>query len=499
MSQSEFLKYLDSPDFKELLARYENAMEAGESPFFDTDDLIDLAEYYHIGGDVQRAEMVAEYCLDLYPNETSALLFLARIAMIDYEDITRARILYNKVQDKDESVEARLVFAEILMLENKPAEADEYLLEAWNELQKGYDGIEEDEEEDEKEDVNFPLDVAMLWLDHGYADIAEKWLQKTTAQNEGQEFDVLETKARILTEKRLAEQAVEAWNKVLDIDAYNVNAWMQLCDMHFALANFNEALQCTEYVVAISPHLPDAYIAQGNCYYALNKQEKALACLEKYLTLCPEEPAGELLMSTILFCLGRNEEAYECAKKTQNGLALLSEPHQIEALRMTASIASKLGYSDEAIGYCQQLEAMDVPLEDTELIRGTLCLDREEFNEAMGHFINAVENGQGGLQTIIRVCMILYEYGAFLPSYKMLTSLLKLYDKDSYDSCPSETFALMAAVCKQLDKRDEYLKYLDIAVERTPLDVAALLGEFFPVGMEPKDYVDYERSHDSQT
>ena len=65
MSSAEFAKYIHSSEFKHLLLQYENALETGGLVFFDSDDLIDIAEYYHISGELDKAEAAADYCLVL--------------------------------------------------------------------------------------------------------------------------------------------------------------------------------------------------------------------------------------------------------------------------------------------------------------------------------------------------------------------------------------------------------------------------------------------------
>ena len=54
--------YFNSEDFKELLDSYETALQAGEQPFMDADDLVDLADYYNYNGEGDKAaERVARY------------------------------------------------------------------------------------------------------------------------------------------------------------------------------------------------------------------------------------------------------------------------------------------------------------------------------------------------------------------------------------------------------------------------------------------------------
>jgi hypothetical protein len=53
----------------------------------------------------------------------------------------------------------------------------------------------------------------------------------------------------------------------------------------------------------------------------------------------------------------------------------------------------------------------------------------------------------------------------------------------------------MALCCNDLKKDDEFLYYLKKACECNPEEAKAVLGEFFPEDMAPKDYYDYALKH----
>ena len=69
--------YFESEDFKELLESYEAAMQVGEQPFMDSDDLVDLADYYNNIGESDKAVEVVEHALELYPDATLPNVILA--------------------------------------------------------------------------------------------------------------------------------------------------------------------------------------------------------------------------------------------------------------------------------------------------------------------------------------------------------------------------------------------------------------------------------------
>ncbi len=113
MISTEISRYTNSPDFKALLRKYEDAMETGELVYFDLDDLIDIAEYYHINGDFELSNAVADYCLQLYPDNSAALLFKARLALIDFNDTQAATKLLEGVDMSSENIDVVCTMAEI--------------------------------------------------------------------------------------------------------------------------------------------------------------------------------------------------------------------------------------------------------------------------------------------------------------------------------------------------------------------------------------------------
>ena len=81
-----------------------------------------------------------------------------------------------------------------------------------------------------------------------------------------------------------------------------------------------------------------------------------------------------------------------------------------------------------------------------------------------------------------------YDCGYPTIAYRMF----KTYH-EAHHNQGDEGAAYLAACCRQLQKHDEYLKYLNIACQQNPAEARKVLGEYFPTGMDPKDYFDYER------
>ena len=65
--------YYDSQEFTELLASYENMLTEGSSIYFDSLDIANIAEYYTISGEVDKADAAVDYVAYLLETEGETL------------------------------------------------------------------------------------------------------------------------------------------------------------------------------------------------------------------------------------------------------------------------------------------------------------------------------------------------------------------------------------------------------------------------------------------
>lgn len=494
MTSSDFNKYIKSSEFRALLAQYENALKTGEMVFLDSDDIVDIAEYYHIAGEIEKAEEAADYCLSLYPNESAPLLFKTRMALVDYCDVDMARSFLNQVEEEDESLETVYVTAEIMMNDVGVRKADEYLQEKYASFMEGNYVLDCDDEMDEEEDTpDFALDVAMMYCEHGYDEYAEKWMEKTSIPEGSAATDYYDTWARIYMAQSRWDEAVVMIDKLIDIDAYSVHAWLMMSEARFNQVQYQEALQSAEYAVAIAPDAPEPYITRGNCLYALNHLEAAQKSFERYLEICPEEPVGELLLASTLFCLKKTQEAFEHVKVLIKNFDYLPVAQARDALKTSASIAAKAGDISLAMDCCERLEDLDDGTEEADLIRGSVYLEANDIGMAMKYFSKVSAETDYSPQTVSRIGVICYEAGLLLLAYQMLKEAIKPYEEVGLEDCPPQTIAFLTGACRNLGNRDEYLYYLKHAVRIAPLDTASVLGDYFPPGTEVRDYWEIEQ------
>lgn len=501
MSTTEFNKYINSTEFKELLARYEAVIEAHELVYFDADDLIDIAEAYHVWGDYDSAARAADYCHELYPEDSAPILFNARMALIDCGDIPKAKALMAELKEEKECLETVYVQAEIMICEQEINKAEEYLNEKYAKYKEKKengtlfeDSDDEDGDDEDSDDIpNFAIDVATMYCDHNLFDHAATWIERADVPTNDYALEYHDVWARIHMFRAEYDKAEAELNKILDIDPFNVNAWLMMSDTQFRSVRFLDALQSAEYAIAIDPQAADAYLSKGNCLYALNRMTEAVEALRKYKELAPDDVIGDLLLATALFCSRRTEEAYRYARIVVDNISSLPLLQRVDALHTCATIGAKNADMGLAEKCCDMLSDLGVPAEEIDMVRGSMYLEAMDVQLAVTYFGKAVRESDFDINIIVRIGVICYDAGAYPYSYRLLKDAVESTKADDYASAPAPSIAFLAAVCRKLGKKEEYLYYLPYAVRLMPFDTSGVLNEYFPEGTLPGDYEKIER------
>ena len=257
--------YYKSEKFKNILRKYEEGGEQAFSSFLDSEELTDIAEYYHLKGNVEKATEAALYALQIYPGAVSPLAFLSRFALLTENNPEKAEELAEEIIDKTDP-EYFYLKAEILLASGKTEEADLYL----------HDCLESTDEED-KED--FIIDVATLFADYDEDRKTEEWLN---ISNMKESSPFREIQARLLNIRGKYEESEKILNELLDENPYSGIYWNSLAQNQFLRNNFQESVTSSEYSIAINPDDDEALLNKANSLYSLGNYKDAIEYYNKY-------------------------------------------------------------------------------------------------------------------------------------------------------------------------------------------------------------------------
>lgn len=465
MSENYFL----SEEFKETLHHFE-ASERGEtSEFFDDDQLMDIAEYYNMLGNVSYAKRVIEKAIHIFPDSIYPQVFKARMALVCDNDPNLARDIVSNISDTTD-LEYIYIVAEIMLYEQQTEKADRYLEELYADM-------------DEEIATDFVIDVATLFADYEDATHAEKWLLRSM---ETDAEDYQDTEGRIEALKGNFEKAENIFNKLLDQNPYSTEYWNHLATSQMRAGKFTDGIQSCEFALAINPDNADATLLRANALMQLCEYEQAAKAYAKYARLRPEEETGELYQAAALSNLNRFEEAIEHYLRAEK-LCHKSADTLHDIYHDMAFCLSRLNRMDEALAYADKLEKQGLDKSyDVEILRGHIYLENDQPVQSRDCFMKAIDQSEGSPDVFFRIAISSIDNGYVEYAYQCLQVMFALVSEDW-----TEGYAYLALCCKELKKTDEYLAALQKACLVNPAEAKTALDYLFPDSVRPEDYYEY--------
>lgn len=462
--------YFNSPEFKETLDRYESSLQKAHPEYFGSDELADIAEYYYNNGKTKEATDVLDYAIQLHPGATMPLVFKSRIALIDNKDVDTAEVYANMIADQLD-LDYLYLRAEIMIARGNTDDADRFLHNAMSQI-------------DEDDIPDYVLDVATLFIDYNFPDLSAKWL---ALSDEPDLLDYREVKARIAFAKGDYEQSEQIFEQLLDEDPYSRHYWNSLAATQFMGNRINDSITSSEFSIAINPDDDEAILNKANGLFSLGNFCEALKYYQRFLKLCPDEGAASMFIGNCLLNMGRPEEAMphynEALESFKRHNISTAEVNQCRAFTL-----SQLGQVKEALACLDEADReKDCDRSGTNVIRGHILLEHGNVKEAIRCFMEALQATKFSHDIFFRIAISVYDCGYVSIAYRMLKTYHEVHHAPD-----DEGTAYLASCCQQLQRREEYLKFLRIACQQNPQEARKILGENFPEGMDPKDYYDYE-------
>ena len=469
--------YFDTPEFKEKLHTYEEAAQQGNTVYMESEDLVDIAEFYHSRDEFDQSLAAINYAIDMFEGATLPLVFRARMALFHEDDTDKADDFAEQIDDKTD-LDYFYIKAEIMLVKDQAEAADEFLT-------ANIDRIDEDDRED------YVVDVATLFSDYEVFDKAQKWLSMVEDQTS---VEFKELKGRIAMGKGNYEESESIFNELIEDDPYSVPYWNNLASSQYLRNHINESITSSEFSIAINPDDDEAILNKANGLFSLGNYEEALTYYRRFSEVCSEEDTGEYFQGITLINLNRPEEAIPHLKKAEE-LSAEHSPNLKEIRRELAFALSRTGKLDEALAYAGKIKIQNKDDEvEIMTLKGHIYLENEHPEEAQECFRYAMSNSKKPGGTVFRIAVSAYDCGYIPLAYKMLHAVID----ELTDPTNNVGYSYLALCCRRLGKTEEFLETLKQACERNPEEAKATLGEMFPPDIEPKDYYNFLINNEQQ-
>jgi len=461
-------EYFDSKEFQELLSEYESAVNTGQPIFMDAEELTDIADYYQYCCCDEQAEQAINLALNISPGSIAPLNYKIQEAL-DRGDIEQAREYLEQINDTDD-LDYILDKAEIMIAEEDVEEADSYL----------HDELDKVLPDDYHDFIN---DVANIFLDYNYPNLARQWLAMER-QKDSSEFK--ELKALILSQMGNFEESVKLWTELIDSDPYSKYYWNMLASTQFSSQDYSGAIESCEYILAIDPEDLNGLLTRANSHFQMRNYKESLNYYERFCKIKPDDDFVLTHKGFSLIYLGRYKESIQALTRATE-LLPDDSPYLSEIYQQLAFAYDEEGLFDKAIETIDKIDdRQDTDPIHTLILRGYVYLKAGNTDEARKLFQKAFNESKKPAHTLLRITVSLYENGYLETCYRLFMKYFKMVDDDN-----DEGYAYLAICCYDLKKYSEFLDNLKIACQRNPQECSLALSHIFPKNVEPKDYYTY--------
>ena len=294
--------YFDSPEFRELLKRYEQARENNAGTYFGAEEFADLLSYYLFIEKPEKAGEALKLSQRIHPGAAENIRMEAKLLLYTGEPQKAFKKLSEfGFIDDDETL---ILQAEILLALKDFKNAREIALiilkKATPEQDSVYDALE-------------------VLLDCGAATEALQICEKALKMVPGKK-NLLEVKAECLIELQQNDSAIEIYNRLLDEEPYSTFYWEQLGHIHYLTKRFGKAIECFEYESTINESIEYAQMMQAYCYHFVGDYKKAREIFAVFSENYPKSAVPPFYVALSHYREGDKEKALELFKELTNTL-----------------------------------------------------------------------------------------------------------------------------------------------------------------------------------
>ena len=469
---TEDTEYFESEEFKEILRQYEESVKSGEHIYMDADDLADIADYYHYNNRIDEAEEAISLAMEYNPEAVGPMLYKAREAL-EAKDFETAEKYTDKIKPLD-ALEAVYLRAEILIQKNDIEKADSILSEYFK------------NEVPTDEYADFIKGAVQLYLDYNQYMKAFEWIARITgSDSEG----FKELMARTLFGLGKYKDSEKLFNELIDKNPYSTNYWNALAGVQYMKEDYNAALTSSEYAIAIDPNDADGLMSKANTLYTMGNYDEALVFFKKYSEKVPDDEFGYLHQALCLINKGKLEDSIKLFEKAIS-VAAVESVYLPEIYQEMSYVYNKLGDMDKSLWCIDMTDNLECDHIHMTVMRGHILLTNKKEEEARKEFNKALELSNNDPKIRLKIIISYHDNMHLNYAYNQYQEFFKTVGEGH-----NEGYAYYALCCKDMKKDDEFLCYLKKACEYNPEEVKAVLGEYFPEDLNPKDYYNYAFEH----
>lgn len=262
-------------DNSRLINKFEQAIKEENLKYFDNDEIDIIIEHYIATSNNKLARKAINYGLQLYPNNIDIQLNEAKILFIEkrYKKTIELISLYSNYKDSTFT----LLLAKSHLQLNHYKIAKRFFEQYFticdiNILEDIFESTAQ--QFNDKNQYKIALEIihnGLIFFPNNVYLLMEK----------GYTYSLIDD----------YEKSIIEYNKALNIDPFNIDAWLELCKIHIYNKEYEKAIEDNNYAMTLiennnlnvyNPICKLAIFLKGECYYFLEMFDKAY---ENYITI----------------------------------------------------------------------------------------------------------------------------------------------------------------------------------------------------------------------
>jgi len=212
------------------------------------------------------------------------------------------------------------------------------------------------------------------------------------------------------------EEALNNFNKALEIDSTFVEAFYGKSTVYYQQQNFKEAIKNFDEIIKLKPGIAalmlDLWINKGVCHKKLGEYDEAIKCYEEALKINPKIGDTWTNLGNVLIELERYQEALDVFEKA---IQLGSDQfaHSYLAKNNKGSALLYLGKCNEALEIFNEVLEINPAFVPSLYGKGKALKDLNSPLEAIENFNKAIELDPNYAMAWYNKAIVLYDIGQF--------------------------------------------------------------------------------------
>ena len=477
----------ESLEFQELLSHYRKAKAKGLPYYIDSDDYIDIAEYYIAHESLQEAYEVVEEGLSYHSDNKDLLSLRANtlIGMNRFDEAEEAVAMLNPDDDHD----TYYYSGQLACAQNHDYETAEKLFRKWLKIEVGQCKDMSDREEAATRKREAYMHIIMSLSDLAEEDDAQRllpqWIDKYIQRCSpipGDDIDV--DIARICNINHLYSKEIELYNHILDSNPYMPQGWTYLASLQMVTGDVDGALNSVDFALAIDPDDTQALLVKGQGFLMRANYTVAEKSLRKYIELTHDDYYN-IALANCLMQTEKKDAAYQLLEEYRLPVIRKVKDRSAKA-DMWAYIADIYltgGYCTEAMRSINNALRMYPGATGYKMMKGSIYLGQKQMGKAVMCFLDATANADNPVKVMLGAAAELLEHGNLMPAMMFL----KMVTRETDDPDHVRAYPYLAHCYFLLKMPKFFYESLEKACKYTP----QMVGEFWKddlMGIEPENY-----------